>query len=63
MSSPQTLEQRLTAVEQELAEIKRRIEEQDQGVSWIERIAGTFRDDSEFDEVVRLGREFRNSIP
>jgi hypothetical protein len=41
--------------------IKRKIQDRGQSISWIERIAGTFRDDPEFDEIVRLGREFRES--
>jgi hypothetical protein len=58
-----TIEERLTAVEQELTSIKRRLPPAPDGESWIERIAGTFKDDPEFDEVVRLGREFRKSVP
>jgi hypothetical protein len=63
-----TIDERLTAVEKELAELKERLEHQqrdeqrEKDGSWIERIAGTFRDVPEFDEIVRLGREFRRSV-
>ena len=62
MSDQQTIEERLTAVERELADLKRRLQTPEDGKSWIERIAGTFKDDPDFDEIVRLGREFRKSV-
>ncbi len=63
MSSQQTTEERLTKVEQELAELKRLLSPQKDGKSWVERIAGTFEDDPDFEEIVKLGREFRKSVP
>ena len=63
MSEQATVEERLTLVERELAELKRRLPAKRNGESWIERIAGTFKDDPDFAEIVRLGREFRKSIP
>jgi hypothetical protein len=62
MSQQLTIEQRLSAVEKELAEIKERFVPPEKNGSWIERIAGTFKDVPEFDEIVRLGREFRESV-
>jgi hypothetical protein len=63
MSSQQTTEERLTKVEKELAELKRRLSSQKDGKSWVETIAGTFENDPEFEEIVKLGREFRKSAP
>jgi hypothetical protein len=63
MAEQATIEERLTAVEQELVELKRRLPPPDDGKSWIARIAGTFKDDPDFPEIVWLGREFRKSIP
>ena len=63
MSEQATVEERLTLVERELAELKRRLPSVGSGTSWIERIAGTFKDDPDFEEIVRLGREFRKSVP
>lgn len=57
-----TIQQRLTAVEKDLAELKQRVAQQEKTKCWIERIAGTFKDVPEFDEIVRLGREFRESV-
>jgi hypothetical protein len=63
MSSPQTTEERLSKVEKDLAELKRRLPPQKDGKSWVEKIAGTFENDPDFDEIVKLGREFRKSAP
>ncbi|MEX2216024.1 MAG: hypothetical protein WD768_18070 [Phycisphaeraceae bacterium] len=30
-------------------------------VRWIQQVAGTFENDPEFEEMIRLGREFRQS--
>lgn len=61
MPKPQTIEERLATVESELADLKRRLKSDADGRSWMERIAGTFKDDPEFDEIVRLGQGFRKS--
>ncbi len=63
MSDQQTIEQRLAEVEKELADLKRRLPVPTAGKSWVEQIAGTFKDDPDFDEIVKLGREFRKSVP
>jgi len=63
MSSQQTTEERLTKVEQELAELKRRLVPKKDGTSWVEKIAGAFENDPDFEEIVKLGREFRKSAP
>ncbi len=62
MSESQTIEQRLSEVEKELAKLKQQLPLETDEKSWVERIAGTFKDDPDFDEIVRLGREFRQSV-
>lgn len=62
MSEQQAIEHRLAEVERELADLKRRLSPTADGTSWVERISGTFKDDPDFDEIVRLGREFRKSV-
>ena len=61
MPEEPTFEDRLNAVEQELSDLKQRLPDLPHKTSWVERIAGTFQDDNEFDEIVRLGRDFRKS--
>ncbi len=56
-----TIEQRLENVERELAEIKGEIKTLIPRPNWISAMSGTFTDDPEFDEVLRLGKEFRQA--
>ena len=64
----ETLETRLTAVEEELAQIKKRLEQntvaQDAAPTtnpWLDVVFGAFDNDPLFDEAERCGREWRNS--
>ena len=62
--SVQTLEERLTAVEIELQQIKQEKEQnkqQNKVIPWWEQIRGQFKDDPMYDEAMRLGREWRES--
>ncbi|MBI3929118.1 MAG: hypothetical protein HY319_26475 [Armatimonadetes bacterium] len=54
------LEERVAALEQEVAVLKRRLEPE--GRPWWERILGTFADDPVFDDAMRLGRQYRESL-
>jgi hypothetical protein len=61
MLEQQTVEERLTALEKELAALKQQVTVPHEHRSWIEQIAGTFQDDPDFAESVRLGQEFRKA--
>jgi len=53
-----TVNDRLNALETEVAMLRgQSIERSDK--NWIEVVAGSFRNEPEFDEVLRLGREAR----
>lgn len=57
------LEQRVAALEAEMARLKEKLE----GTSkpeqpWWRQIAGTFADDPIYEEAMRLGREYRESF-
>lgn len=67
------IEQRVTALERAVADLEKRLaangahtsdprtmDPKKQSPWWIEG-AGRFKDDPEFDEIVRLGREYRES--
>ena len=57
-----TVEQRLLALEREVAEIKSRLgnaPSHTPGADWISAISGSMKDEPEFDEVVKLGRQIR----
>ena len=57
----ETIEARLAKVERELAILKTRTSENGTKGNWVEKITGSFQDDPDFDEIVRLGHEFRQS--
>jgi hypothetical protein len=61
MANQSSLEKRLEALEREVAQIKLRLSTAHANGNWVDEIAGSMRQFPEFDEVVRLGREFRDS--
>jgi hypothetical protein len=61
MASP-SVEERLGALETELAELKRRVEGKSQSAPWWEQRLGAFADSPEYDEAMRLGRAYRESL-
>ena len=63
MASSPDIEERLTALEREMTEVKNRLASGRLNGDWIAGITGSFADDPDFDEILRLGREFRDSQP
>jgi hypothetical protein len=61
MSQTQSIEQRLDNLEREMAELKQRVGEGDAKKNWIERITGSFANDPDFAEILRLGQEIRRA--
>lgn len=66
----QSIERRLETIEKELAELKREVRGsapaaagQRRDIRWLERIAGSFVDDPDYIEAVRLGRAWRRRQP
>jgi hypothetical protein len=59
-----SLEERVVALEAEVAEIKKRLETEQPPapIPWWEKIAGTFANSEEYEEAMRLGREYRESL-
>jgi hypothetical protein len=58
-----TVESRLTELEIRIGQIERGLlESGSEPLPWWRRIAGRFKDNPEFDEAMRLGREYRNSL-
>ena len=57
------LEARVTAMEIEIERLKRQLEidRMPKTLPWYDKIFGTFKDDPEYDEAMRLGREYRLS--
>ena len=59
--APETLEQRVTSLEAEVAELKKLLAGLPAGSDWIQHFSGSMKDYPEFEEVVRLGREIRRA--
>jgi hypothetical protein len=54
------LSDRVTALEAEVARLKEKIEGNSK--SWTDEIVGAFANDPAFEEAMRLGREYRESL-
>lgn len=57
-----TVEERLSTLEAELHAVKRHLSAEDKSRTWVEQVAGSMNGWPEFDQVVKLGREFRQSV-
>ena len=58
-----TLEERVAKLEDKVAKLTGEATEEKPKTLWWECIAGTFQDNPEYDEAMRLGREWRESFP
>ena len=56
-----TLEQRVTALEAEVAHLKTQLAALATDKPWWEQLAGTFANDPIYDEAMRLGRKYREA--
>jgi hypothetical protein len=61
MSIALTIEQRVTQLETELAQLKQEIKPTPTK-PWWEEIIGVFENDPDFEAAVELGREYRQSL-
>ena len=61
--SIEALEERLTAVEAEVRQLKqaKETDKSENDLPWWEKIRGRFKDDPAYDEAMRLGREWRDA--
>jgi hypothetical protein len=57
-----TVEERLSALESAVEDVKHRLAAKGKSQTWLEQVAGSLENWSEFDEVLRLGNEFRRSV-
>ena len=63
MASPRSaLEQRVSDLEVEVNKLKRKINELATSQPWWEQIVGTFENDRIYDEAMKLGRHYRQSL-
>lgn len=55
------IEQRLTAVEEAVRELQRRLTILPPAANWLERITGSFKDEPEFEKALEYGRAIREA--
>lgn len=58
-----TLEERVSALETQVAHLLADKKPTDTQLAWYERWKGAFQDDEMYDEAMRLGAEYRRSQP
>lgn len=60
--SASSMETRLTALEAEVAALKKQINDGKDNRPWWQQISGAFQGDKAFLEAMKLGREYRESL-
>lgn len=61
MPDNKILDERLTAVEQEISRLKESVGANGSHGHWLERFVGAFQNDPAFDEATRIAEEYRRS--
>ncbi|QEG24787.1 hypothetical protein [Mariniblastus fucicola] len=56
-----SIEERIAKVEREVERLRDESKGSNDKSNWISDISGSFKNDNEFDEILRLGREERQS--
>jgi hypothetical protein len=59
---PELMEKRLADLEAEVARLKVKVDQAGVTKPWWEEIVGTFADNPDYEEAMRLGREYRRSL-
>jgi hypothetical protein len=64
MQLEQTFSERIAKLEEQVAELSQHAREAPSApdTAWWKRLVGVFKDDPEFEEAMRLGREYRESL-
>ena len=57
------IEARLTALEQEMAEFRKRFTTPEIAGRWLRKVTGAMKGKPEFLEIVEYGRQYRESLP
>jgi hypothetical protein len=63
MMTQTQLEERLLAVETAVKEVQRRLAALPPSPNWLDEVIGSFKDEPAFEEVMALGRAFREAQP
>lgn len=63
MSSQTRLEERVSFLEQEVARLRTKLDRRSDAGSWVDEVSGSFEGDEAFREILKLGRQERDSQP
>jgi hypothetical protein len=58
---PETIEEGLSKLERDVALLKSQSESGAARAGWITDVMGSFKDDPDFDEILRLGKKIRDA--
>lgn len=61
MAETGSIEERLAVLEREVADLRDHIRPTDPAQGWLHQVAGSLKDDPEFDEELKLGRAIRQA--
>ena len=56
-----SIEERVAILEREMADLKNGMAQAHLKPNWIDRVKGSFKDDPDFGEILRLGKEIRKA--
>jgi hypothetical protein len=56
------LEKRVLSLEETLEKLRQKVEKTEVALPWWEQVRGTFKDDPIYEEAMRLGRVWRDSV-
>lgn len=56
------LELRVSALEKEIIKLKQKLGDTDTSIPWWQQISGSFAESTNFDEAMKIGREYRTSL-
>jgi hypothetical protein len=56
-----SMEERLVAMEAAIVDLQKQVALNRASGNWLEQITGSFKDDPVFEEILRYGREYRES--
>ena len=62
MPTDDVMEKRLRALEEEVADLKRRLDMLAPPGNWLERVVGSMDNNPAFEDAMRYGREYRQSL-
>ena len=61
-STRSDLEQRLADLEAEMSNLKRKVDQLERAEPWWQQITGTFEEDPIYEEAMKRGRQYRESL-